>query len=185
MTLSDTYIAFMMDHAAGNHPDSFALAADLHVSLSPDGAETASLWSMIGGVLLEESLPAPRPAGTRRAWNRTGSRPHVSASELLARAEGPLSWRRGLSGVHYAPAGAPGTKFMKLEAGQSAPMHGHGGLEATVVLSGRFSDGHGTYCRGDLVLGEPGMRHKPAAVGDESCVCFVAHRPNRFWRYFK
>ncbi len=52
MTHTDTYIAFMMDHAAGNHPESFAVAGDLHISLSERGAETAHLWSMIGGVML-------------------------------------------------------------------------------------------------------------------------------------
>ena len=38
--------------------------------------------------------------------------------------------------------------------------------------------------RGDLVLGEPGMRHKPQAVGDEACVCLVAQKPGGFWRNF-
>jgi len=184
LTRTDTYIAFMMDHVAGNHPESFAIAADLHVSLSANGAEAADLWAMIGGALLEESLSAPSPVfgGHRR---RPAPSSHVSVGEILSRSGNQLQWRRGLSGVHYAPAGAPGTKFMKLEPGKSAPMHGHGGLEATVVLSGRFTDGHGTYTRGDLVLGEPGLRHKPAAVGDESCICFVAHRASKFWRYFQ
>jgi putative transcriptional regulator len=184
LTRTDTYIAFIMDHVAGNHPESFAIAADLHISLSPNGAETGDLWAMIGGVLLEESLSAPsRPSGGHRRQPTPSS--NVSIGEILSRSGNQLRWRRGLSGVHYAPAGTPGTKFMKLDPGRSAPMHGHGGLEATVVLSGRFTDGHGTYARGDLVLGEPGLRHKPAAIGDESCVCFVAHRPSRFWRYFQ
>ena len=171
----------MMDYVAGNHPDSFELAAELHVSLSRQGADISDIWSMIGGVLLEDpTLVKARPAPRTRLPKQPG-KPRISASEILMRTERTLRWRRGLSGVHYAPASVPGTKFMKLEAGKSAPMHGHHGLEATVVLSGRFSDGHGTYSRGDLVLGEPGMRHKPAAVGEVSCVCFVAHRPNRFW----
>jgi len=185
LTRNDTYIAFMMDHAAGNHPESFALAADLHVALNPDGAETADIWSMIGGVLLESSDIA-ETGGTVYAHKRVQSRKSgLSAAGLLAQPMESLKWRRGLSGVQYASAGAPGTKFMKLDPGQSAPMHGHGDLEATVVLSGRFSDGHGTYSRGDLVLGQPGMRHKPSAVGEEACVCFVAHRPNNFWRIFQ
>jgi putative transcriptional regulator len=185
LTRTDTYIAFMMDHAAGNHPESFAIAADLHVSLNSNGAEAAHLWSMIGGLLLEESAAAPIGQSPGSGRNFDGPRSGVSAGRILVQAQDTLKWRRGLTGVHYAPAGAPGTKFMKLHPGQSAPMHGHGALEVTVVLSGRFTDGHGTYARGDLVLGEPGMRHKPAAVGDECCVCFVAHQPNRFWRYFK
>lgn len=185
MTRTDTYIAFMMDHAAGNHPQSFAIAADLHVALAAKGAETARLWSTIGGVLLETSLSAPDSAGRTRSRTYWRRQTNVSATNILEQAPDSLAWRRGLSGVRYASAGAPGTKFMKLDAGQSAPMHGHHGLEATVVLSGCFSDGHGTYTRGDLVLGEPGLRHKPEAVGADSCICFVAHRPNPFWSYFQ
>ena len=185
MTRNDTYIAFMMDHAAGNHPESFALAADLHVALNPDGAATADTWSMIGGLLLEASLAADASGSISVGRPVTKRKPGISANELLDLPVESLNWRRGLSGVRYAAVGTPGTKFMKLDPGQSAPLHGHNDLEATVVLSGRFSDGHGTYSRGDLVLGEPGMRHKPAAVGGEPCVCFVAHRPTNLWRFFQ
>lgn len=181
MTARETYLTFMLDHAAGNHPQPFALACDLHVLMSREGAEIDTLWSVIGGALLETGRPAARihSVRSRRAsWKR---RRPMTAEDMLDKALAGPVWRRGLSGVQYAPAGTPGARFMKLEPGKSAPMHGHGALEATVVIQGRFCDGHGTYERGDLVIGEPGMRHKPAAVGDEPCVCFVAQPPNHFW----
>ena len=182
----DSYASFMMDHAAGNHADAMTLAGDLHILLSPAGSETARLWSIVGGALLErDQRPVRRPKtrSKRRFASREGA---ATARELLALSDSaPLPWKRGLSGVSYANTATRGAKFMKLEPGQSAPTHGHGALEATVVLQGRFSDGHGVYSRGDLVLGEPGMRHKPAAVGDEPCICFVAETSNPLWNLFR
>ena len=40
----DTYAAFMMDHAAGQHSAALSLAADLHVLLSDQGALTHDVW---------------------------------------------------------------------------------------------------------------------------------------------
>lgn len=185
MNTQESYASFMMDHAAGNHADALALAADMHMMLSPTGAEQAQIWSIVGGALLERD---PMPVHSARA--RPGRRrPHhqvqETARELLALADRSLTWKRGISGVSFANTRTRGAKFMRLDPGQSAPSHGHGSLEATVVLQGRFSDGHGVYSRGDLVLGEPGKRHKPAAVGDETCICFVAETSHPLWNLFR
>lgn len=181
MTHSDTYLAFMMDHAAGNHAEPFALAGDVHVLLSATGAETADLWSIIGGVLLEDGPPeVAKESSAPRSLHKTRGTATRAEDLIRERIQG-ARWRKGLFGIQYAPAGPRGAKLMKLNAGQSVPAHGHKHLEATVVLSGQFSDGHGTYGPGDLVLGEPGKRHKPRAVGDDPCICLVAQKPNPLW----
>ena len=187
LSVQDTYLAFMMDHAAGNQPEAFALAGDLHILLSAEGVQTGEAWARIGGALLEEAVPEPVAAAPPAARSRAEPTLHHAcmAERLLAMADAPLRWRRAITGVSYAPLGLPGAKFMKLEPGQSAPRHGHGSLEATVVIHGRFSDGHGTYQRGDLVLGVPGLRHKPRGEGDEACICFVAEPPRPFWWPFR
>jgi putative transcriptional regulator len=71
---------------------------------------------------------------------------------------------------------------MKLEPGQSVPRHGHAATEATVVIHGALRDAFGDYRPGDLMLGAPGMHHKPMATGDEPCVCYVAEPPLFAWR---
>ena len=182
MAPQDTYLAFMMDYAAGNQPEAFALAGDLHVLLSEGGGRTADIWSAVGGVLLENAGTSAQSGMPLLAESPKAaeSRTYGEASRLFAMTETPLRWRRGLSGVAYVRLDPPGARFMKLDPGQSAPAHGHGGLEATVVLHGQFSDGHGTYKRGDIVLGVPGMRHKPRGEGTDPCICFVAERPHRF-----
>ena len=52
---------------------------------------------------------------------------------------------------------------MRLEPGQAVPAHGHSALEATIVLSGALDVDDEVFSVGDLVLGVPGERHKPAA----------------------
>ena len=183
MSANDTYDAFMMDHAAGSHPAAFALAGDIHVMLSPKGAEAARIWSVIGGALFESAGQQDVILSVRQSPPERIATTD-DAANLIALADTALDWRKGLSGVSLASTATPGGKFMKLEPGQAAPMHGHSSLEATVVIRGRFSDGHAEYGRGDLVLGEPGMRHKPQAVGNQPCICFVAQRPNIFRRLF-
>lgn len=71
---------------------------------------------------------------------------------------------------------------MRLSPGLSAPRHSHSALEATIVLAGRLAIGAQEYSPGDLAFGEPGEAHKPAAIGKQDCICFVARNARPFWR---
>ena len=169
---SDAYHAFMLDHASGALSKDMAIAAELHILLSDRGHETADIWN------------ATR-TGLGGAEGGPDEYEHACLPEAreLARSEfSTVPWKRGLSGVHYAKRGKGRGKLMRLDPGQAAPEHSHSALEATVVLKGQFEDGHGRYGRGDLVLGRPGVRHRPASHGDEMCICFVAQEPLPFWR---
>jgi len=182
-TRDDTYAAFMMDHAAGNYPESLALAGDLHMMLCPAAARAAFAWSIIGGALLEsekakEVAGQPEPHRHYRKRQRTPA----GACDLLDAAMQQLPWKRGISGIPYHPVGVPGGRLMKLSPGQGVPRHGHTGLEATVVIQGELRDEFGDYRKGDLMLGEPGMHHKPVAAGEETCICYVAEPPRFAWR---
>jgi mannose-6-phosphate isomerase-like protein (cupin superfamily) len=177
----------MLDHAAGNLAPAFALAGDMHVLLHTEGRKDALLWTVIGGALLEGGALDGQTAAIARPASDVSRSPRLAgerAAELIACDKARLKWRRGLSGMTYAPTRTPHAKFMKLKPGQSAPLHGHSGLEATVVVHGRFSDGHGEYSRGDLVFGKPGTRHRPRAEGNEVCICLVAQAPHWIMRGF-
>jgi len=159
----DTYTAFMLDHAAGRQNDSLTLAGILHTLLSDGGAEMNDIWCMVS----KEMASADGNRSTQRNVNL--------ACGLLQSGFENIKWRRGLFGAHYSRTKVSGGKFMKLEPGSSVPRHGHSKLEATVVLDGELSDGNGgIYRKGDLLLGVPGVRHKPAAYGTKPCICFVA-----------
>lgn len=162
MQNSVTYDAFMLDHAAGNLSSAMSLAGDLHVLLSDSGAEVCDTWRLVAHELAE------RPEDHNGNMDR--------ACELLSGASDTVRWRRGLSGAQYAKAGPKGGKLMRLLPGKSVPTHGHRSLEVTVVLEGQLSDGIRVYNPGEIVFGEPGVQHKPAAKGDVPCVCYVAKK---------
>ena len=169
---SDAYHAFLLDHAAGALSADMALAAELHIILSKTGHQAADIWY------------STRCAMSFMA-NADRSVEHDRLPEALELAVSDFDtvpWKRGLSGVHYAKRGKGKGKLMRLDPGQAAPEHSHTALEATIVLEGQFDDGHGVYGRGDLVLGRPGVRHRPAAHGDQVCVCYVAQDALPFWR---
>lgn len=169
---SDAYHAFMLDHANAALSNDMALAAELHVLLSDKGREAADIWHSTREVV-----------SLRANETRMGKRANLpEALELALGNFDMVPWKKGLSGVHYAKRGKGKGKLMRLDPGQSAPEHSHSALEATVVLKGQFEDGHGVYDRGDLVLGRPGVRHRPAAYGDEMCICYVAQDALSFWR---
>ena len=170
---SDAYSAFMLDHAAGSLSPEMAIAAQLHALLSATGREQDAIWQSCGRVFGR--------GGPDRAAQAGGCLPEALE---LARADYlAVPWKRGLSGVHYARRGKDRGKLMRLDPGQSAPEHSHSALEATGVLKGAFGDGHGVYHRGDLVLGRPGVNHRPSAVGTDACICYGAQEALPFWRF--
>jgi putative transcriptional regulator len=88
-------------------------------------------------------------------------------------------WRVALPGVKWtAPsfAGADAGQLLIVHGmpGAKLPSHGHDGTEYTCVLTGSFSDSHGTYRAGDLIEASEDHDHQPI-VGDEAeCVCVIA-----------
>ena len=169
---SDAYHAFMLDHASGALSTDLALAAELHILLSETGRATADIWHSTRDAI---DLWAPEYSAVEHECL-------PEALELAVSDFETVPWKKGLSGVHYAKRGKGKGKLMRLDPGQAAPEHSHSALEATVVLEGQFEDGHGVYGRGDLVLGRPGVRHRPAAHGTEMCICYVAQEALSFWR---
>lgn len=165
---SDAYDAFMLDYTAGSLSQDMAVAAELHILLNMRAKRSAEIWRAAASTLV----------------SRPPARAYLpEALELATTDAATVPWKRGLSGVHYAKRGKDKGQLMRLDPGQSAPEHSHSVLEATVVLSGEFDDGHGVYGRGDLVLGRPGHRHRPAAHGSEMCICYVAKGRLPFWRF--
>ncbi|MEO1100224.1 MAG: cupin domain-containing protein [Pseudomonadota bacterium] len=175
-----TYDAFMLDHASRSLSPGLNVLADAHLALNEAGRDRSDIWAAIGGVLLENVDGSPHASRFQRQAMpyRTDE---TSASILDANLD-DLPWKTGFSGVEYARGRTPHTKFMRLDAGKSAPKHRHSALEATLVLKGTLSDGEHTYEVGEIAFGVPGEVHKPMAVGNETCVCFVAQDRKPFWR---
>ena len=95
-----------------------------------------------------------------------------------------LKWRR-LGSAHQVkvPTGDRSTtvRLLKIRGGQPMPVHGHRGLELTLVLKGSFHDAHGTFARGDIEEADEDIEHQPVASPGEECICLaVTDAPLRF-----
>ena len=174
MSVEDSYQAFMLDYVAGTLPAGLQFAAELHRLLSSEGGEAAAVWQA-----------AMEQLSLSDSNNSTGahqSSTDMDAIDVVLNEMPDIKWRRGLSGATYSEASIGGGRLMRLEPGQSVMTHGHSTLEATVVLSGSLGDGKGEFEMGDILLARPGYRHKPEALGNSRCLCFVAKGKTPFWR---
>lgn len=170
-TDNPTYLAVLMEHAAGALPPAYRVATDLHVALSAEGRAVSDVWMACGGWFLETmDLDDPGPHAPVAAPERAA----MSAHDVLSHTTGTIAWKRSLFGFDRAETSLPGGQFLRLAPGRKVPAHGHDALELTVVLQGALSDGKTVYRRGDLLIGEPGVVHRPQSVGDIDCVCFAA-----------
>jgi putative transcriptional regulator len=174
----NAYTAFMLDYAAGVLPPAERLVADVHRALSPSGRQAARLLDAVGGVMLEDlapHLPVPEPVlGEQGGFDRSGRLDPYLHRDLLA-----LKWRKDIWGMKTFRTDTPMASMLRLDPGERAPGHCHGRRDVTVVLCGSYADEFGVYERGDLAFAEPGMRHQPRAVGNETCVCLLATEAGR------
>lgn len=175
MTASDTYSAFMLDHAAGNLSDGLHLAADIHRLMSSEGEAAAELWETVREVMSADQGNNSQPELPRSQVE--------SALNIIHTDYSAVKWRRGVSGVRYSNCAGRVGQLMHLKPGQHVFAHGHSALEATVVLEGELADGHGCYKPGEILLAGPGIKHKPAANGNVACTCYVARSSRPFWRF--
>jgi putative transcriptional regulator len=177
MTLHDNaYAAFMLDYAAGVLSPAEKLAADLHRALSAEGRRNATAFDAVGGLLLERARPSTvRFLDVGLLGNQdAGEVPDSRLDPFLKRDLLALAWRKNLFGVKTLPTGTPMAELLRLDPGEHAPSHHHGRRDVTVVLTGIYADEYGQYERGDVAFAEPGLKHRPRAVGDQPCVCLLA-----------
>ncbi len=191
MTTELTRDDLLLAHAAGRLPAAIALAVDTHLALSGEARVRFATCLALGGVLLEEAEPEPLTPG---AWERLERKlerekalpgrepepvdPRVPRPlrRLVPRGFDALPWRNlGPAQEVALPIGPPGyrARLLRLEAGRSVPRHTHEGHELTVVIEGGFTDVRGHHVRGDLVIADPSVEHRPVADRDGDCLCLV------------
>lgn len=182
MSLHDNaYASFMLDYAAGLLAPAERLVGDLHRTLSPEGRRNARLLEALGGTMLEGLAPTGARAADLGRLGLAGgaAAPSTRLDPYLKRDLLGMKWRTNIWGVKTAPTDVPMASFLRLEPGERAPAHSHGRRDVTVVLRGAYADDFGVYERGDLAFAEPGMKHEPRAVGQETCVCLLATEAGR------
>jgi putative transcriptional regulator len=173
------YKAAVLDYSAGTLPAGAAFVVAAHLALKPQAREAVRVLEATGGALLDEIEPV---ALAKPAWlDDLASEPSAVSDKDDARDVAHMlatldqgKWKRNLAGMLVKPVPGVKAELLKLEAGRSVPHHGHHGLELTLVLSGEFSDGHGVYKRGDLVIHDEESEHQPAAVAGGDCICLIS-----------
>jgi putative transcriptional regulator len=184
----------LVAHAAGRLPEPVALAVATHLALSPAARSRYAAYEAVGGILLDGLPPAElRPDAFERLLDRLDEpepapsriQPFVAAgchglpSPLRDYLPGPLEslrWRSyGSAAEVELPVRAPGykTTLIRVKAGRAVPQHTHEGHELTVVLEGGFHDELGCYVRGDLVIADASVDHRPMADEDGDCLCLA------------
>lgn len=194
--------ATLVAYAAGNLPDALALVVATHLSACTACRGKVAEAESVGGVILEDIVPAPvAPGAMDRVLARLDdpepppSRPSASASgvnlpaPLAAWLGEPLQdshWRRlapGIRQVELVPRSPRGgnARLFRIAPGTSLPHHGHAGTELTLVLHGSFSDELGRFMPGDVAETDEDIRHQPIADSNVECVCLIAtEAPLRF-----
>lgn len=190
----------LLAYAAGNLSEGWSLAVATHLALCPQCRVRLAKAEAVGGAMLETLEEAPvesssldvvmariaaAPAtATRREESDDGNllfpeplRSYLGGGRNLA-----WKWLGGARQIKI-PTGDKTTtvRLLKIAGGQPMPVHGHRGMELTLVLSGSFSDAHGTFGRGDIEEADESIEHQPVATEGEDCICLaVTDAPLRF-----
>lgn len=190
----------LLSYAAGNLSEGWSLAVATHLALCPECRQRLAEAEAIGGALIENLQPETVDASSLdRVFARIERTPDKEAPSAPPAAEDmlypeplrsylgggrDLRWKRlGSAAQIKIPTGDRSTtcRLLKIPGGQPMPVHGHRGLELTLVLAGSFHDDHGFFARGDVEEADEDIEHQPIASEGEDCICLaVTDAPLRF-----
>lgn len=186
----------LLDYATGALAEPMALSVACHASLCQTCAEEIQRLEALGGSLLEESGRAQVDA---TSLNAVLSRldepetvtpptvPHFDDKSLkilpaplrdyLPASLVDLKWRHIGSKVSQfnldLHIGSFKVSLMRFKAGQSQPIHTHKGHEATLVLTGGYTDQGQHFGVGDFDLKDTRHKHQPVVDDGEDCYALV------------
>lgn len=188
--------ASLMAYGAGSLPEGLALAVATHLAFCADCRDRVADIEAIGGSYLDdlpaEALPddalaatlarldePERPAPAPPAGDATGLELPSPLVPYLGRRLADSRWRRLAPGVRHIeimPRSAQGgnVRLLRIAPGMEIPVHGHRGLEYTMVLKGSFSDEIGRFAAGDVAELDDEVNHTPISDTAEDCICLIA-----------
>jgi putative transcriptional regulator len=176
--------------AGGLGPALHALVAS-HLAISPSNRRYVDMLETDLASRLSQTTPGPLDRREARLEAIFAQTPLPSSAPSPAEASLPaplrrymrlngdvVRWRFLLPGVRLcslkAEAGHTAGLY-KVAPGFALPDHTHEGLEAVLVLAGAYWDNRGRYGRGEIVLADREVDHRPVAELGEACICFIVH----------
>jgi len=197
---ADLYDAVLMDYAVGALPRGASVVVAAHLAIRPRAARWLHALEAAGAEAFEDEAIAPMEADAAHVMARAAfaqiptALPEPELPDLGAALVDPAGgpWRTVLPGMRERAIPGLDATFIQLKAGRTVPRHGHEGLELTLVLHGMFEDDHGAYHRGDLVVADENVEHRPRVPKGIDCICLSASlgrpRPSgligRLWSAF-
>ncbi len=186
----------LVRYGAGGLSEGWSLAVATHLALCPDCRRRLADIEAVGGALLEDADPAGADIDSgafalvmdRIARGEETEMPLLRKSVTESEAifpeplrsyigdVGALKWRRlgAAQQIRLATGDRTTTvRLLKIPGGQPMPVHGHRGLELTLVLTGSFSDEQGTFTRGDIEEADEAIEHQPIATPGMDCICLA------------
>lgn len=184
--------ATLMSFAAGALAEPLAAACSVHASMCAQCRAELRDMELVGAALLGSTpvhsgkvaapVKPPEPILAERASNDRSAISEALPAPIATRYGLTLEqipWKRLAPGIwqhrlELSPGAQGELYFIKLAPGCPLPLHGHTGVELTVVLTGAFVDAFGEYRRGDMQDIDHSIEHQPLGDGDEGCICLVA-----------
>lgn len=180
----------LLAYAAGTLSSPEAVVVSACLALRPDQAAWVRRLQTVGGEILDDLPPA---ALDDDALERVLARAEADDGE--AQALPPLNdmpelpeplrryplgrWRWAGPGVHVRDVLAPRegdlrVLLLRIDPGRSTPMHTHGGVELTCVLSGAYATDQDEFFPGDFEEADADVTHRPRVISEEPCLCIAA-----------
>ena len=188
ITSADKMNALLASYSAGSLSPAMQALVIGHLELSKHNhGFVAALDGLQGEALLDNGAEAllDREACLSAIFSRADvpevplSRPVVMPLALrnfVGTDLDAIKWRSlwpGIKECRLGDEGQGGAVLYWIKAGRKMPSHTHDGSEATLVLSGAFSDKYGRYGRGDVAIADADVDHQPVVDKEGDCICFA------------
>jgi putative transcriptional regulator len=186
----------LLIHSAGRLASAPAIVVAAHVEMCEQCRGRVKLAEQLGGVLLEESPPAPvsdevLDRTIAAIDTSTPSRPSSRSTAGFPPSPAGVVWPRSLArcdlsrwhwlapGMRWSRVTVPWDKaanvlLLRIAAGKNLAWHTHSERELTLVLHGCFSDGRTRLGPGDFDETDPSVHHQPVVETGSECICLAS-----------
>lgn len=181
--------ARLLAYAAGTLSPPEAVVVATHLALRPQTDRWVRRLQQVGGEVLESLPPAPLAPNALAATLGRLDEVEIQATPVAANdmeeLPAPLRqyelgpWRWMGPGVRVRDVLAPRDGdvrviLLRIDSGRSAPLHTHGGVELTCVISGAYETDDARFEAGDFEEADGDVHHRPRTVSAEPCLCVAA-----------
>ncbi len=208
----DNYLALLQQYAHGQLGELENMIVAAHLTLNPKARAIVAEFESIGGdILMNECEPVPMEKCCVKSMlnlidtdrSDTTSKPFHEIkpshddlrcipspiTQYFDRKNQPIKWKKLSRGIDYCPLPDNQTMsiatLLRAQPNVSMEEHEHTSEEITLLLDGAYEDVTGRHEKGDLIVLDERIPHKPVSDKKHGCVCITLAVKNvkfkRFW----